>query len=48
MERVKNMRPEAQIRLEYYLTNLHSSLDHEVYLQIRLLRIPGHSLQFYP
>ena len=34
VERVKNMRPEAQIRLEYYLAHLHCSLDHEVHLQV--------------
>ena len=34
MEKVKHMRPESQIRLDYYLTHLHHSLDHEVQLHI--------------
>ena len=34
MERVKNLRPESQIRLDYYLTRLHYSLDHKVQLHI--------------
>ena len=34
MEKVKDLRPESQIRLDYYLTHLHHSLDHEVQLHI--------------
>ena len=34
VERVKNLRPESQIRLDYYLAHLHYSLDHEVQLHI--------------